>query len=352
MISVANLSLRYGKRILFDEANIKFIPGNCYGVIGANGAGKSTFLKILSGEIEPTTGQVIITPGERMSVLKQNHFEFDQYPVLQTVLMGNKKLWNVIQEKDALYAKPDFSDKDGIKAGELETAFAEMEGWNAESDAATMLSNLGIKEEVHNTLMGDLSGKEKVRVLLAQALYGNPDILLLDEPTNDLDVETISWLENFLADFENTVIVESLVDKKRMPVYATQRVHTLEAISVYCTDKDVPLAEVFTKISEKEKKGPAIEHKADEPVLPDYDKDRVHISDVRKLIQWYNILQKADMLNFEETKTEEGDEAKVAVPADNIKAKPIHQKTPKSAGKPRTQSASVQKQTVRKTGAA
>jgi len=234
MISVANLSLRYGKRILFDEANIKFIPGNCYGVIGANGAGKSTFLKILSGEIEPTTGQVIITPGERMSVLKQNHFEFDQYPVLQTVLMGNKKLWNVIQEKDALYAKPDFSDKDGIKAGELETAFAEMEGWNAESDAATMLSNLGIKEEVHNTLMGDLSGKEKVRVLLAQALYGNPDILLLDEPTNDLDVETISWLENFLADFENTVIV---VSHDR---------HFLDAVCTHVADIDFSKIQLYT----------------------------------------------------------------------------------------------------------
>jgi len=234
MISVANLSLRYGKRILFDEANIKFTPGNCYGVIGANGAGKSTFLKILSGEIEPTTGQVIITPGERMSVLKQNHFEFDQYPVLQTVLMGNKKLWDVIQEKDALYAKPDFSDKDGIKAGELETAFAEMEGWNAESDAATMLSNLGIKEEVHNTLMGDLSGKEKVRVLLAQALYGNPDILLLDEPTNDLDVETISWLENFLADFENTVIV---VSHDR---------HFLDAVCTHVADIDFSKIQLYT----------------------------------------------------------------------------------------------------------
>lgn len=209
MISVANLSLRYGKRILFDEVNIKFTPGNCYGVIGANGAGKSTFLKILSGEIESSTGHVIMDPGARMSVLKQNHFEFDQYPVLQTVMMGNKKLWEVMQEKDALYAKPDFGDKDGIRAAELETVFAEMEGWNAESDAATMLSNLGVKEEYHNTLMGELSGKEKVRVLLAQALYGNPDILLLDEPTNDLDVDTITWLENFLADFENTVIVVS-----------------------------------------------------------------------------------------------------------------------------------------------
>ncbi|HXB13547.1 MAG TPA: ATP-binding cassette domain-containing protein, partial [Bacteroidia bacterium] len=209
MITVAGLKLQYGKRVLFDDVNLKFTHGNCYGVIGANGAGKSTFLKILSGEIDATKGQIIITPGERMSVLKQNHFEFDQYPVLQTVIMGNKKLWDVMQEKDALYAKPDFGDKDGIKVAELETIFAEMEGWNAESDAATMLSNLGVKEEYHTQLMSELSGKEKVRVLLAQALYGNPDLLLLDEPTNDLDVDTISWLENFLADFENTVIVVS-----------------------------------------------------------------------------------------------------------------------------------------------
>src|SRR4051812_30950783 len=170
MISADNISLRYGKRVLFEEVNVKFNPGNCYGLIGANGAGKSTFLKILSGEIDPTTGQVSITPGERMSVLKQNHFEFDQYEVLKTVLMGNKKLWNVVQEKDALYAKQDFSDADGVRAGELEILFAEMQGWNAESDAAGLLSNLGVKEEYHNMLMGELSGKEKVRVLLAQAI--------------------------------------------------------------------------------------------------------------------------------------------------------------------------------------
>lgn len=209
MITVSNLTLQYGKRVLFDEVNLKFTPGNCYGIIGANGAGKSTFLKILSGEVDPTKGMVSITPGQRMSVLKQNHFEFDSYPVLQTVIMGNKKLWDVMQEKDALYAKPDFSEADGLRASELEGEFAEMNGWNAESDAAEMLSNLGVKEELHSRLMGELSGKEKVRVLLAQALFGNPDILLLDEPTNDLDVETISWLENFLADFQNTVIVVS-----------------------------------------------------------------------------------------------------------------------------------------------
>ena len=209
MISVANLSLRYGKRVLFEEVDVKFTPGNCYGVIGANGAGKSTFLKILSGEIDPTTGHVSITPGDRMSVLKQNHFEFDSHTVLHTVMMGNKKLFAVMDAKDAIYAKEDFTEADGIKAAELEEQFAEMDGWNAESNAAQMLSGLGVLEDKHQLLMSDLNGKEKVRVLLAQALFGNPDILLLDEPTNDLDVETITWLENFLADFENTVIVVS-----------------------------------------------------------------------------------------------------------------------------------------------
>lgn len=209
MISVSNLSLRYGKRVLFDDVNVKFTEGNCYGVIGANGAGKSTFLKILAGEVESTTGQVSINPGARMAVLKQNHFEFDHVPVLQTVLMGHKRLWEVMQEKDALYAKPDFSDKDGERVSELEAEFAEMDGWNAESDAASILSSLGIKEDKHYLLMSELNGAEKVKVLLAQALFGNPDILLLDEPTNDLDVETIMWLEDFLADFKNTVIVVS-----------------------------------------------------------------------------------------------------------------------------------------------
>ncbi len=209
MLNVSNVSLRYGKRTLFDEVNIKFTHGNCYGVIGANGAGKSTLLKILSGEIDPMTGDIHMGPGERMSVLKQNHFEFDAYTVLNAVLTGNKKLWSLMQEKDALYAKADFTDKDGEKAADLETVFAEMEGWNAESDAANLLSGLGVKEEFHHTPMSELSGKDKVRVLLAQALFGNPEILLLDEPTNDLDVETINWLENFLADFQNTVIVVS-----------------------------------------------------------------------------------------------------------------------------------------------
>jgi ATPase subunit of ABC transporter with duplicated ATPase domains len=209
MLSTNNVSLSYGKRVLFDEVSINFTKGNCYGIIGANGAGKSTFLKILSGEIEPNKGNVSITPGERLSILKQNHFEFNEYTVLNTVLMGNKKMWDIQQEKDALYMKEDFSEEDGIRAGHLEAEFGEMGGYTAESDAAQLLNNLGIKEAVHQTLMQDLTGTQKVRVLLAQALFGNPDILLLDEPTNDLDIETIRWLENFLADYENTAIVVS-----------------------------------------------------------------------------------------------------------------------------------------------
>ena len=209
MIAVNNLSLQYGKRVLFDDVSIKFTKGNCYGVIGANGAGKSTFLKILSGDIESTTGRVEITPGERMAVLNQNQNEFDEYQVLQTVLMGHEKLWKVMAEKDAIYSKTPFTDEDGIRAGELEAEFAEMDGWTADSDAAELLGSLGIKEEDHYKLMKELNGSEKVRVLLAQALFGNPDILILDEPTNNLDIETVSWLENFLADFKNTVIVVS-----------------------------------------------------------------------------------------------------------------------------------------------
>lgn len=209
MLSAQNLSLQFGKRVLFDEVNINFTGGNCYGVIGANGAGKSTFLKILAGDIDPTGGKVSIEPGKRMAVLKQNHFEFDEVTVLNTVLMGHSKLWKIMQEKDAIYMKPDFSEEDGVKASELEAEFAEMDGWNAESDAAALLSGLGIHESAHYTLMKDLSGNQKVRVLLAQALFGNPDILILDEPTNDLDIHTISWLEDFLLDFKNTVIVVS-----------------------------------------------------------------------------------------------------------------------------------------------
>jgi ATPase subunit of ABC transporter with duplicated ATPase domains len=209
MISASNVSLQYGKRVLFDEVNVNFTAGNCYGIIGANGAGKTTFMKILSGEIDPTKGRVNILPGMRMSTLKQNHFEYNEYTVLDTVMMGNKRLYQIIKEKDAIYAKPDFSDEDGIKASELEGEFAEMNGWNADSEAAEMLTNMGVMPAMHTRLVKDLTGKEKVKTLLAQALFGNPDILLLDEPTNDLDVETISWLENFLADFTNTVIVIS-----------------------------------------------------------------------------------------------------------------------------------------------
>jgi ATPase subunit of ABC transporter with duplicated ATPase domains len=209
MISASNVSLQYGKRVLFDDVNVNFTPGNCYGIIGANGAGKSTFMKILSGEIEPSKGRVNILPGMRMSVLKQNHFEYNESSVLDTVMMGNKRLYEIIKEKDAIYAKPDFSDADGLKASELEGEFAEMNGWNADSEAAELLTNLGVMPAQHHKLVKELSGKEKVKTLLAQALFGNPDILMLDEPTNDLDVETISWLENFLADFTNTVIVIS-----------------------------------------------------------------------------------------------------------------------------------------------
>ncbi len=209
MITVSNLAIRFGKKFLFQDVNVKFTPGNCYGIIGANGAGKSTFLRLISKELESTRGKISLGPGERLSVLKQDHFEFDEFPVLNTVLKGHDKLWDIMQEKDAIYAKPDFSDEDGLKAAELENVFAEMEGWNAESDAANLLSGLGIKEDLHYKPMKELSGKEKVRVLLAQALFGKPDNLLLDEPTNDLDLETVMWLENYLSNFENTVLVVS-----------------------------------------------------------------------------------------------------------------------------------------------
>ncbi len=209
MISTTGLTLRFGSRALFSDVNIKFTPGNCYGLIGANGAGKSTFLKILSGEIEPTNGQVNITPGERLAVLKQNHFEFDEFEVLKTVIMGHRRLYEIMEEKDTLYAKPDFSEADGIKASELEGEFAELNGWQAEAEAGEMLIGLGIPTDLHDKKMSDLDGSQKVRVLLAQALFGNPDILLLDEPTNHLDLESIAWLENFLYNYENTVIVVS-----------------------------------------------------------------------------------------------------------------------------------------------
>jgi ATPase subunit of ABC transporter with duplicated ATPase domains len=209
MITVSNLSLRYGKRTLFEDVNLKFTQGNCYGIIGANGAGKSTFLKILSKEIDPTSGTVSFSPGERMAVLKQNHYEFDDFPVIETVLIGHQEMYAVMKEKDAIYLKEDFTDKDGERAGELENLFAEMDGWNAESNAATLLSNLGIKEDLHYKQLKELDGNQKVRVLLAQALFGKPDILLLDEPTNDLDINTIAWLEDFLASYEAIVLVVS-----------------------------------------------------------------------------------------------------------------------------------------------
>ena len=209
MIQANNVTLRLGKRALFEDVNIKFTEGNCYGLIGANGAGKSTFLKILSGQLEPTKGEVIITPGERLSFLQQDHFKYDEFPVLDTVMMGNARLYEIMKEKEAIYAKEDFTDEDGIRASELEGEFAEMNGWEAESDAATLLNGLGIESELHYTQMADLTGSQKVKVLLAQALFGNPDILLLDEPTNHLDLPAIEWLEEFLINFDNTVIVVS-----------------------------------------------------------------------------------------------------------------------------------------------
>ena len=209
MISAVNVTLRLGKKALFEDVNIKFTEGNCYGLIGANGAGKSTFLKILSGELEPTNGDVIMNAGERLSVLQQDHFKYDEFQVLDTVIMGNKRLYEIMKEKDAIYMKEDFSDEDGIRASELEAEFAEMDGWNAEADAATLLNGLGVDTDIHYKMMSELDGNQKVKVLLAQALFGNPDVLLLDEPTNHLDLDAIAWLEDFLIDFENTVIVVS-----------------------------------------------------------------------------------------------------------------------------------------------
>lgn len=234
MITVNNVTLSFGKRVLFDEVNLSFSKGNCYGVIGANGAGKSTFLKILSGEIDPNKGTVDITPGERMAVLKQDQFQYDEQTVLNTVLMGHRKLWDVMHERDAIYAKADFSEEDGMRAGELEAEFGEMGGYTAESDAASLLSELGVMETLHQSLMKDIPGSLKVRVLLAQALFGNPDILILDEPTNNLDVQTIGWLENFLADYENIVIV---VSHDR---------HFLDAVCTHVADVDRQKIRIYT----------------------------------------------------------------------------------------------------------
>ncbi len=234
MISVNNVTLSFGKRVLFDEVNLSFSKGNCYGVIGANGAGKSTFLKILSGEIEPNKGTIDITPGERMAVLKQDQFQYDEQTVLNTVMMGHRKLWDVMHERDAIYAKADFTEEDGMKAGELEAEFGEMGGYTAESDAASLLSELGVFEDMHQSLMKDIPGALKVRVLLAQALFGNPDILILDEPTNNLDVQTIVWLENFLASYENIVIV---VSHDR---------HFLDAVCTHVADVDRQKIKIYT----------------------------------------------------------------------------------------------------------
>jgi ATPase subunit of ABC transporter with duplicated ATPase domains len=234
MISARNVTLAYGKRVLFDEVNISFTKGNCYGIIGANGAGKSTFLKILSGEIEPNKGSVEITPGERMSFLKQNQFEFDEQTVLNTVMQGHKRMWEVMHEKDALYTKEDFTEADGLRAGELEGEFGEMGGYEAESNAASLLSDLGVKEDMHQSLMKDIPSNYKLRVLLAQSLFGNPDILLLDEPTNGLDIETIGWLENFLADYENIVLV---VSHDR---------HFLDTVCTHVSDVDRSKIKTFT----------------------------------------------------------------------------------------------------------
>lgn len=233
MIAVNDLAMQFGKRILFQDVNMKFTPGNCYGIIGANGAGKSTLMKILSGELTPTRGNITQGPGERMSVLEQDHFKYDDCTVIDTVLQGHTVLWDIMKEKDALYSKEDFSDADGIRASELEERFAELEGWNAESDAAALLSGLGIKEDRHSMLMRDLSGNEKVRVLLAKALFGNPDNLLLDEPTNDLDLDTVSWLENYLSNCENTVLV---VSHDR---------HFLDSVSTHTLDIDYNKMSLF-----------------------------------------------------------------------------------------------------------
>jgi ATPase subunit of ABC transporter with duplicated ATPase domains len=234
MISANNISLRFGKRILFDNVNIKFTGGNCYGVIGANGAGKSTFLRILSGDIDPNSGFVSVEPGKRVAVLRQNHYAFDEVTVLDTVMMGHARLWKVMHEKDALYAKAEFSEEDGLRASDLEAEFAEMNGWTAGSDAAALLSGLGIEETHHYRLMKEISGNQKVRVLLAQAIFGNPDILILDEPTNDLDIHTVSWLENFLLDFKNTVIV---VSHDR---------HFLDTVCTHIADIDYSVIRLFT----------------------------------------------------------------------------------------------------------
>ena len=234
MISVNNVTLSFGKRVLFDEVNLNFVKGNCYGIVGANGAGKTTFLKIISGEIEPIKGSISFTPGERMAVLNQDQFQFEEISALNTVMMGHKKMWNTMLEKDAIYMKEDFNEEDGMRAGHLEAEFGEMGGYTAESDAATLLDELGVPDELHQSLMRDIAANIKVRILLAQALFGNPDILLLDEPTNNLDVHTISWLENFLADYQNIVLV---VSHDR---------HFLDAVCTHVADVDKQKIKIYT----------------------------------------------------------------------------------------------------------
>ena len=233
MITVSNVSVQFGKRVLFNDVNLKFTSGNCYGIIGANGAGKSTFLRTISGDLDPTTGSIMLGPGERLSVLSQDHFKWDAYTVMDTVMMGHTVLWDIMKQREELYAKEDFTDEDGLKVSELEEKFAELDGWNAESDAAALLSGLGIREDKHYVLMGELNNKEKVRVMLAQALYGNPDNLLLDEPTNDLDMETVTWLEDYLANFEHTVLV---VSHDR---------HFLDSVCTYTVDIDYGKINLF-----------------------------------------------------------------------------------------------------------
>lgn len=233
MLTVTDVSLRYGDKKLFEDVHLKFTPGNCYGVIGANGAGKSTFLKILAGEMEPQTGNVSIKPGQRIAMLKQDHFAYEEYPVIETVLMGHEKLYDIRQEKDAIYMKADFSEEDGIRAAELEAEFAEMNGWEAESDAAVLLKGLGIDEHLHDLKMAELTADQKVKVLLAQSLFGNPDILLLDEPTNGLDIQAIQWLEEFLINFENTVIVVS------------HDLHFLNKVCTHIADVDFGKIEIY-----------------------------------------------------------------------------------------------------------
>ena len=228
MITVSNVSVQFGKRVLFNDVNLKFTSGNCYGIIGANGAGKSTFLRTIYGDLDPTTGSIALGPGERLSVLSQDHFKWDAFTVMDTVMMGHTVLWDIMKQREELYAKEDFTDEDGLKVSELEERFAELDGWNAESDAAMLLSGLGIKEDKHYTLMGELSGKEKVRVMLAQALYGNPDNLLLDEPTNDLDMETVTWLEEYLSNFEHTVLVGAMTVTSSTPSVRIQSILTME----------------------------------------------------------------------------------------------------------------------------